>query len=470
LDDIAFEPALGLARRIREGALSPVEVVDLYLTRIDKLDPTLNAFVTVTAESALAEARRAESMLADGTELPPFHGVPIVLKDNTSTEGVLTTYSSRNFAENVPSRDSAVVRRLKEVGFILLGKSNMCEFGTFPVTESELNGICRNPWDTDRTAGGSSGGSAAAVASGMAPIAQGSDGGGSIRIPSSCCGLFGIKPARGRVSFAPDLGEFWAGADVIGPIARTVADAAALLDVMAGYEPGDPYWAPPFERSLQEEAGTDPDRLRVGFTTSNPTGVSVDPVAVEAVGQTVSLIEELGHEVEEVSFDWVDGDEVTSNFIKLVQSSSAHYDELDPDKLEPANRALMEAGRATDSLTYIQAVRGLQRITRETVRATAELDALVSPTLPVPPVPIGHMFEVEDPWAQLMRAGEFIAFTALANFTGLPAVSIPMHWSDDNLPIGVQIGGRPADEATLVRLSAQLERARPWADRRPPVS
>jgi amidase len=470
LDDVAFEPALELARRIRERDLSPVDVVELYLARIDKLDSTLNAFVTVAADSAMDEARRAEASIAAGDDLAPFHGVPIALKDNVPTAGIRTTYSCRNFADNVPEEDSAVARRVKEAGFIVLGKTNMSEFGTFPVTESELNGACRNPWNTDLTPGGSSGGAAAGVASGMTPIAQGTDGGGSVRIPSSCCGLFGIKPSRGRVSFAPTLGEFWAGADVVGPIARSVADAAALLDVMSGYEPGDPYSAAPFERPLQEESRLEPGRLRVGVTTSNPTGVSVDQVAIDAVEATSSLLEEAGHEVEEVSFDWLDGDEVTSHFIKLVQTSSAHYDDIDPEKLEPANRALMEAGKETDSLTYVRAVRGLHDISRRVARHTAGYDVLLTPTLPVPPVPIGYMFEEDDPWVQLFRAGEFIAFTALANFTGLPAVSVPMHWSDDGLPIGVQMGGRPGAEATLVRVAAQLEKSRPWADRRPPVS
>jgi amidase len=272
------------------------------------------------------------------------------------------------------------------------------------------------------------------------------------------------------VSFGPNLGEFWAGADVIGPIARTVSDAAALLDVLAGYELGDPYWAPPFDRPLREETEAEPDRLRVAVTTSSATNAAVDPVVVAAVEDAVALLEEQGHTTEEVSFDWVDGDAVTSHFIKLIQTSTAHYDNIDPDKLEPANRALMDAGQGTDSLTYVSAVRGLQAISREVIRRMSEFDIVLTPTLTMPPCPIGWMFEDEDPWMQLVRAAEFIAFTPLANFSGLPAVSVPLHWSDAGLPIGVQFTGRPADEATLVRLSAQLERARPWADRRPPVS
>ena len=470
MDDIEFLSALELARRIRTRELSPVEVVELFLARIDKLDPTLNAYVTVAGDRAMDDARRAESAVVDGGDLGPFHGVPVAIKDNTATAGIKTTYSSRNFADNVPTEDAAVVRRIKDAGGIVLGKTNMSEFGTFPVTESELNGPCRNPWDTDRTPGGSSGGAAAAVVSGMAAIAQGSDGGGSVRIPASCCGLFGIKPQRGRVSFGPHLGEFWDGYDVIGPIARTVADAAALLDVMAGYELGDPHWAPPFERPLREEAGADPGRLRIGVATETPTDAEVSEVVAGATRHGASLLSDLGHEVEDISFDWIDGDAITSHFIKVVQTSTAHYEHIDPDKLEHANRILMEAGRDTDSLTYVAAVRGLQSISRDVVARLVGFDAVLTPTITIPPPPVGWMFEDDDPWLQLVRAGHVIAFTALANFTGLPAVSVPLHWSDDELPIGVQITGGPADEATLVRLSAQLERTRPWADRRPPVS
>ena len=253
-----------------------MELVDVYLERIERLDPELNAYVTVCADEARAAARAAEDAPAER----PFHGVPLPIKDLNETAGVRTTFSSRAFADYVPAFDAAVVRRLKEAGFILLGKTNTPELGSTAVTESELNGVCRNPWDPGRTPGGSSGGAAAAVAAGLAPAAHGSDGGGSIRIPASCCGLFGIKPARGRVSPAPYGGL--EGFGTSGPIARTVLDAAALLDVMQGYETGDPYWAPPPERPFAEEVGSDPGRLRIAVTTTPPIDVPVDPVCTAA--------------------------------------------------------------------------------------------------------------------------------------------------------------------------------------------
>jgi amidase len=461
-----FTSALELARMIRQREVSPVEVTQLYLDRIDKHNPELNAFVTVIGDRALAEARSAEQEVAKDGDLPPFHGVPLAVKDLTETAGVRTTYSSRAFADFVPENDAYVVRRLKEAGFIILGKSNASEFGTFPVTESELNGDCLNPWDTSRTPGGSSGGSGAAVAAGLAPAGQGTDGGGSIRIPASCCGIFGLKPARGRISRGPYLGEYWGGYSTDGPLTRTVADAAALLDVMAGYETGDPYWAPPPERPFAQEAGRDPGKMRVGLFTKSLTGVEIDPVVVDAANDAARLLESLGHEVEEVSADWIDPD-LTSHFIKVVQTSTA-YHPCDLALIEPANRALAEAGEMTSSLTYVKALESLRATARRELALWADIDVMLTPTLAMPPVPIGWMFEEDDPWMQLLRAGMFVPFTPLANFSGQPAVSLPLYWSADGLPIGVQLIGDAAGEAALFRLSAQLEAARPWADRHPP--
>jgi amidase len=292
VDDTTFLPALEQARLVRERKLSPVELVELYLERIERLDPELNAFVTVCGERALAEARRTEDEPAE----TPFHGVPIPIKDLTETGGIKTTFSSRIFADNVPEADAAVVRRIRAAGFIVLGKTNTPEFGTIPVSESELNGSCRNPWALGRTPGGSSGGAAAAVAAGMAPVAQGTDGGGSIRIPAACCGLFGLKPARGRVSQAP-YGPGTMGLATSGPIARTVADAAALLDVMTGYEVGDPFWPAPLERPLLEEVGTSPGKLRIAVTFEPPVEHPVEPARVAAAEECARLLAELGHEV-----------------------------------------------------------------------------------------------------------------------------------------------------------------------------
>ncbi len=468
--ELAFTSAIELARLVREREVSPVELVETYLGRIDKLDDQLNAFVTVDGDRALQTAEAATKAVGSGEELPPFHGVPIPIKDLTPTAGLKTTFSSRAYADHVPDQDAASVRRLREAGFIVLGKTNAPEFGTFPDTQSVLNGVCHNPWDLSRNPGGSSGGAAVSVASGMAPVAHGSDGGGSIRIPASCCGLFGIKPARGRISHGPHSGEGWAGFSTDGPITRSVADAAALLDAMSGYEPGDPYWAPAPGRPFVQEAGADPGRLRIGMTTTAMTGVPVDPACEAAAHDAAELLRSLGHEVGEISLDALTEFDISSDFIKVVQTTTAYHPDVDPELIEPVNRALMDAAEATSSQTYIKALLSLQALTRAVVRFMSDLDLLLMPTLGMPPLPIGWMYEDEDPWMQLIRAGMFIPFTPLANITGLPAVSLPLYWNEDDLPIGVQLVGGPADEATLLRVSAQLEQARPWADRRPPVS
>ncbi len=468
MTDIAFLSATEQARLVKSKEVSPVELVETYLQRIEKFDETLNSFVTLVADQALDQARRAEADVS-GDDLPAFHGVPISIKDLNATAGIKTTSSFKVFANYVPDFDESTVRRIKEAGFIILGKTNTPEFGTIPMTESELNGICRNPWNTDHTPGGSSGGAAAGVAAGLAPIAQGSDGGGSIRIPSSCCGLFGIKPARGRVSHAPAIGESAAGLSTDGPIARTVADAAGLLDVLAGYEVGDPYWAPPPERPFADEVGADPGKLRIAFTADNTLGSPVDSDCMAALDDAAKLLESLGHTVEEAKPDW-DDPEASSHFVKIWATLTAYYGDLPVDQMEPLNRVLTEAARETNSLEYVRAEMGAQRLARHVVAFWNEFDLLLTPTLALPPVPVGWILDEEDPWTQFVRSGQFAAFTPFVNLTGQPAVSVPLFWSDAGLPIGTQLVGRPADEATLFRVAAQLEEARPWADKRPPVS
>ncbi|MGH2694168.1 MAG: amidase [Actinomycetota bacterium] len=469
MPEIAFTSAVRQAELVRTKEVSPVELVETYLRRIEKLDAEINAFVTLTAEEALAAARKAEERVSSGGDLPPFHGVPTAIKDLTPTAGIRTTFSSKAFADHVPETDAAVVRRIKEAGFLVLGKTNAPEFGTVPVTESELNGACRNPWDPSVTSGGSSGGAAAAVAAGMLPVAQGSDGGGSIRIPASCCGLFGIKPARGRVSLAPHFGDVWAGFATDGPIARTVADAAALLDVMTGYETGDPYWAPAPERPFAEEVGRDPGTLRIAVTTESPTGLDPDPQVVEAVRDAGELLASLGHHVEEASPEWVDP-ESASHVIKLVQANPVYYGVRDPSQLEPLNAALLEAAQATSSADYVRSIIAIHQFSRKVVAFWDDHDVLVTPTLGLSPPPVGWLFEEDDPWDQLRRSALIVPFTPVFNATGQPAVSVPLHRNAAGVPIGVQIAGPPAGEAMLIRLSAQLEAARPWADAHPPLS
>jgi amidase len=459
--DLAFSSATELADLVRRREVSPVELVELYLERIERLDPQLNAFVTVCADEALAAARAAEAEPAER----PFHGVPLPIKDLNDTAGIRTTYSSRAFADHVPAADEAVVRRLKEAGFVVIGKTNTPEFGTTAVTESELNRPCRNPWDPSRTAGGSSGGAAAAVASGLAPAAHGSDGGGSIRIPASCCGIFGVKPARGRVSPAPHGGL--EGFGTSGPLTRTVLDAAAILDAIQGYETGDPWWAPPPARPFVEEVGADPGRLRVAVTTTAPTGTPVDPECVAAAEQAGRLLAALGHDVEDATPDWVD-DDLMRLFACVWQVLPALYD-VEPDELEPLNRALAESARETSSVDYVNASAALRHRARRIVRFWDDHDLLLTPTLAGLPASLGEISS-GDPWEQFYKAAAFTPFAAIANITGQPAASVPLAWSDEGLPIGVQLVGRPADEAVLFRVCSQLEQARPWRDRRPPLT
>ncbi len=458
MDGLAFLTATEQADLVRRREVTSVELVETYLERIERLDPELNAYVTVCADEARAAAAGA---LADG----PFRGVPLPIKDLNETAGIRTTFSSRAFADYVPDFDAAVVRRLKTAGFVVLGKTNTPELGLTAVTESELNGPCRNPWDTARTPGGSSGGAASAVAAGLAPAAHGSDGGGSIRIPASCCGLFGIKPARGRVSPAPYGGL--EGFSTSGPLARTVLDAAALLDVIAGYETGDPYWAPPPDRPFGDEVGADPGRLRVALTTTPPIDAPVAPECVSAAAEAASVLEELGHSVEEATPPWGDY-ELIGWFMKVWQVMPALYDR--PTELfEPETRALIEAASQLNAVDYVRSTAGLRNLSRRIVGFLDDYDLLLTPTLAQLPVAIGAL-EDDDPWVQFANAGRFTPFTQVANITGLPAVSVPLAWSADGLPVGVQLVGRPADEATLLRVSAQLEQARPWRDRRPPVA
>jgi amidase len=461
--ELAFLSAVEQARLVRSGEVSSVELVRAYLERIGRIDGALGAFVTVRPEEALAEAAAIDAAASDA----PFRGVPIAVKDLAATAGIRTTYSSHAYANYVPDFDTAVVRRLREAGFVFLGKTNTPEFGTTAFTESALNGATRNPWDPRLTPGGSSGGAAAALAAGLTPIAHGSDGGGSIRIPASCCGVFGLKPSRGRVSSAPFTSL--EGLATAGPISRTVEDAAALLDVLEGYEPGDPWWAPPPERPFAEAIHELPDRLRIAVTTTPPITTPVDPVCVSAVHDAAGLLTELGHDVVEATPAWHEPD-LFHTFLEVWQVAPALYPVGDPSLMTPLNRELAESAHMGSAADYARAVARLGALARRTVAFWSEHDVVLTPTLALPPVPIGWQDRVEGAIEQLLRSTAFTPFTAIANLTGLPAISIPLHWSSHNLPIGVQAIGPPAGDALLLRLAAQLETARPWADRRPQIS
>ncbi len=461
--ELAFLPAVEQARLVRNGKASSLELVEHYLERIAQLDPQLNSFVTVRSEEAIADARAADAAPSEA----PFHGVPIAVKDLTATAGIRTTYSSRAYADYVPDFDTAVVRRLREAGFVILGKTNTPEFGTTAFTESALNGVTRNPWNPERTPGGSSGGAAAALAAGLLPVAHGSDGGGSIRIPASCCGIFGLKPSRGRVSAAPFTSL--EGLSTAGPLSRSVEDAAALLDVLAGYEPGDPWWAPPPERPFAEEVGAPPGRLRIAVTSTPPVQTPVDPECVAALISAAELLAELGHQVVEATPSWTEPD-LSLTFIAVWQVGPALHPVDDLSQLTPLNRGLVESARVHSAADYARAVVRLQAIARRTAAFWSEFDVVLTPTLALPPVPIGWQEAVEGAIEQLLRSTVFTPFTAIANLTGLPAISLPLHWSPEGLPIGVQAIGPPAGDALLLRLAAQVEEARPWADKRPQIS
>lgn len=460
--ELAFLSAVEQARLVRSGEISSTELISLSLERISRIDPALNSFVTVCADEALELAQALDSTPGDA----PFRGVPIAIKDLAATAGIRTTYSSHAYAGYVPDFDTAVVRRIRDAGFVIVGKTNTPEFGTVAFTESELNGATRNPWNTDLTPGGSSGGAAAAVSAGLVPIAHATDGGGSIRIPASCCGLFGLKPSRGRVSSAP-FGSL-EGLSTAGPMARTVEDAAVLLDVLAGYEPGDPWWAPPPERPFAETTREPPQRLRIAVTSTPPIDVPVDPECVRAVRAAAELLAELGHDVREETPPWREPD-LFQTFIAVWQVGPALHP-VDAALMTPLNRGLVASARASSAADYGRAVAWLQMLARRIVAFWNGADIVLTPTLALPPVPIGWQEAVNGPIEQLLRNTEFTPFTAVANLTGLPAMSLPLHWSDTGLPIGVHAIGPPAGDSVLLSLAAQIETARPWADRRPPVA
>jgi amidase len=446
-----FASATELAELVRRRDVSPEELVRLYLDRIETHDPAVNSFVTVCDERALEEARAPRP--------GPFSGVPLPIKDLTETAGIRTTLSTRGLAAYVPERDAAVVARLRAAGFVVIGKTNTPELGLTPFTESELNGVCRNPWDAARTPGGSSGGAAAAVAAGLAPAAHGSDGGGSIRIPSSACGLFGLKPSRGRVSPAP-FGDLY-GFSTAGPIARTVLDAAALLD------PGDPHLCPTPARPFVEEVGADPGRLRIALTVEPPIPAGVDAECAAAARAAGELLAELGHEVEEATPPWR-SESLIDLFMTVWQTIPTLYEPRIREGYGPLAATLAARADATAAPEYLRALAGLQALVRRVVAFWDDHDLVLTPTLALPPVPVGWADEEPDPWRQFLRNATFTPFTPLVNVTGQPAVSLPLGRTEAGLPVGVQLVGRPVGEATLLRVSAQLEAARPWRDRAPP--
>ncbi|HXG66401.1 MAG TPA: amidase [Blastocatellia bacterium] len=472
-DNLARLDATAQAELVRSKEVKPIELVDAAIERIERLNPQLNAVITPMYEQA---REAANGPLPDG----PFAGVPFLLKDLLATcAGARLTGGTALLKDYTPDYDSELVARYKRAGLIVLGKTNTPEIGLLPTTEPTLHGPTRNPWDTTRTAGGSSGGSAAAVAAGMVPMAHANDGGGSIRIPASCCGVFGLKPTRARNPLGPDWGDMFSGLVQEHAITRSVRDSAALLDATAGPDLGDPYHAPPPARPFLHEVGADPGRLRVAFTTVSPTGTPVHPDCVAAVRDAVALLTDLGHEVVEAA-PAIPGEMLLEAFMTVWAAGCAQT--IDgmarmtgqapaEDRLEPLTWAFYHMGQRRSASDYLLAIQALQRISRGVAQFFKDYDVWLTPTLGEPPLPLGAFDPTpENPMQGMMRAATFVPFTPICNATGQPAMSVPLYWNAEGLPVGTHFVGRFGDEATLFRLAAQLEAARPWADRRPPVS
>jgi amidase len=459
--DLMLKPVQELAALVRGGEIAAREVVSAALARIEDLDEQVNAFVEVDAERALEAADAIEP----GDERP-FAGVPIAIKSNIPVAGMCMNFGSKFLSGHRPDHNAYLVRRLREAGFVIVGTTNMPEFGILPTTEPRHSGPTHNPWDLDRTPGGSSGGSAAAVAAGMLPVAHGNDGGGSLRIPAACCGLVGLKPSRGRVSKGPDLGESFLSSD--GVFTRTVAETAALLDVLAGYEVGDATWAPRPVEPYVTSVRRDPGRLRVAMTAANVLDVDVDPECVRGMHAAGELLASLGHEVETASPALPGGDPIDL-FIEAFGpqvSLGIMYGQLlagrapEDEEIEPLSRAIFERAQQLQSVAYLGAVAQLQAVARGLVAFFAEYDLLLTPALGERPVPIGEIHGCgEDPMADLKRSARFTPFTSLWNVTGQPAISIPLGFGDDGLPTSAQLVAKPLGEDTLLQVAAQMEAA-----------
>ncbi|HEX4245542.1 MAG TPA: amidase [Acidimicrobiales bacterium] len=460
----AQHDALGLAELVGVGEVSAHELLDQALASIEAVNPTVNAVTTLFED----QARRAiDRGLPDG----PFRGVPVAIKDLwTQVAGLTTTNGSRLFASGPPCEtDSEVIVRYRRAGLVLTAKTNTPELGLSPTTEPALTGATHNPWDLTLTPGGSSGGAAAAVASGIFALAHASDGGGSIRIPASCCGLFGLKPTRGRVPVGPERGEGWNGMSTQHVVTRSVRDSAAVLDASAGPMAGDPYWAPPGSPSYLTDSGTDPPPLRIGLIVGSPTGVPVDPSCRDAAESTARRAQDLGHEVVPLSWPAITDDFmaarsaiVPANIAVTVDSHLARTGrELAPDDLEPMTRMLVERGRSTTATTYIAAVQAMHRLGRTMGTLFEDIDVLVTPTLAAAPGPLGAL-DGGDMERFIQTSAAMTAFTYLVNLTGQPAMTLPLDWLPGGIPIGSQVIGRFGGESTLFRLAGQIERAHPW--------
>lgn len=477
MDEFARLDGCAQAELVRKEEVKPLELVEAAIARIEKLNPQLNAVIIPLFEKAREQAK---GTLPDG----PFRGVPLVLKDLFCTSAGDPYHAGMKLLKNegwIARFDSYLTAKLRAAGFILVGRTNTPELGPIPTTEPDAYGPTHNPWNLKHTPGGSSGGSAAAVAAGLVPIAHGNDGGGSIRVPSSCCGLVGLKPSRGRTSLGPEVGDSWNGAVAEHVLTRSVRDTATVLDAVHGYMPGDPYVAPAPPRPFAQEVGADPGRLRIGLMTRAPGSiVPVDAECAAAAESTATLLESLGHSVHSSFPEALDEVEFNEHFGAVVTGCTARDldywgkklgRELVAEDVEIHTWTLAGMGRRVSAVTYLAAVAWLQSFTRRVERWWGDgFDLLLTPTMAVLPPPLGEMKPTpQDPLRGFLRSTPVVAFTAPFNVTGQPAISLPLQMSASGLPIGVQLVASYGREDLLLRVAAQLEKTQPWANRLPPV-
>ncbi len=458
-NNLAFTPALELAQLIRLREVSPLELVEVYLERIERLNPQVGSYFTVTADLAVADAKKKTELLTTTSKLPPFFGVPISIKDLNAVANVTCTYGNPALLQNIANYDDGVVTKIKQAGFIILGKTATSELGSYPYSEPTGFPPARNPWNLEYTPGGSSGGAASSVAAGLSAIAQGSDGGGSVRGPAACCGVVGIKPGRGRVTSAP-VGDRVAGLGTNGPLARTVADAAAMLDVISGYVTGDPYWLPNPQASFLAATQVKLDSLKIAFSTSILPFGEADANCKQGVLKTVQLLAEFGHQVTE---KYPDISSLIEPFKAVWQAGIAAAG-IPSEALQPLNRWLLAKNGSVAE--YLQALAQMQIISRQIVAFFDTVDVLVLPVYLHSPIRVGEWADL-SPEETFAKIANWVAPCPVANATGLPAIALPVGFDSNGLPLSVQLIGKPAAESTLISLAAQLEAANPWIQHRP---
>ncbi|HEX9889800.1 MAG TPA: amidase [Nitriliruptorales bacterium] len=457
--ELVHLPALEQARLVRAREVSPVELVEAYLDRIDRYDPGLNSYLTVAHDHARVAAKEAEQAVTAGEQLGPLHGVPISIKDLTDTAGIRTTMGTAAYHDRVPEEDASIVTSLRAAGCIVLGKTNTPEFG-IGSTDPIAYGPCRNPWDRDRTVRGSSGGAGAAMAASLCALAHGTDGGGSVRLPAATCGTVGLKPSRGRISTHPAASSLFVQP---GPLSRSVGDAAAFLDATAGYVTGDAFWAPVPSRPFVDEVGADPGRLRIAVVTEE-AGATPHPDYEAAVWGTADVLAQLGHEVVDGDIPFPD-EEYVERFVWAFSARIGAREDLpELDTLDPIIRDLVLAARQVPLAGFLRAEEEAAKLARRVVASFGDFDVLVTPTVLAPPRRVDDLRDAEGRPSSDEGIGPFCF---LWNVTGQPAITLPLHQDGEGLPIGIQLVGPPQDDAMVFRLAGQLEQALPWADRLP---